>query len=58
MRILGSAIDEMDTAVRVDDAAEFAHLEAERGILERLLHLSALEEAEITACPCRGAVAV
>lgn len=43
----------MDTAVSVDDAAELAHLETEGGILERLLHLTALEEAEISACSCR-----
>lgn len=49
---LGSAVDEMNTAVSVDDAAKFAYLETESGVFERLLHLTSLEEAEVAACPC------
>lgn len=52
------SIDEMDTTVSVNNAAELANLEPESGIFERLLHLSTLEEAEIAARPCRRAVAV
>lgn len=48
----GSAINQMNTRVGVDDTAELAYLETKGGILERLLHLSALEEAEIATCPC------
>lgn len=49
----GGSVDEMHAAVRVYDAAEFAHLETESGVFEGLLHLTALEEAEVAACPCR-----
>lgn len=55
---LGSAVDEVHTAVGVDDAAELANFESESSVLERFLHLSALEEAQVAAGPCRGAVTV
>jgi hypothetical protein len=46
----------MDAAVRIDDAAELAHLETESGVFEWLLHLAALEEAQITSGACGRAV--
>ena len=53
---LGSTINEMDTAVCVDDVAQLSYFEAKGSIFEGLLHLSALEEAQIAACPRRRAV--
>lgn len=54
----GGTVDEMNTAVRVDDAAELTDLKTKRGVFKRLLHLSTLEKAEIAASPCGRTVAV
>lgn len=46
----------MDTAVRADDIADLSNLEAKRGILERLLHLTASKQSKVAALFMRGAV--
>lgn len=48
--------DEVHPAVGLDDLAHLSNLEPERGVLERLLHLPAREEAEVALGRVRGAV--
>jgi len=50
---LGSTINEMNAAVCVDDAAQLSYFQTKGSVFKGLLHLSALEEAQITACPRR-----
>lgn len=54
----GGTVDEVNTAVCINNTAELAHLETKCGVFKRLLHLSTLEEAEIAASSRRRAVAV
>lgn len=58
MRLSSRSVNEVNTAIGIDDATQFADLEAKSGILKRLLHLSTLEETEVSASPRRGAVPV
>ncbi len=48
--------NQMDTTVRADDIADLSNLEAKRGLLERLLHLTASEESKVAALFMRGTV--
>jgi hypothetical protein len=50
--------DEVHTAVRLDDVADLAYVEAVCRALERLLHLSGPEPAEVAGLLVRRAVRV
>lgn len=54
---LCGAVDEVDTTVGINDAAELADLETKGCIFKRLLHLASLEEAQIASGFGRRAVA-
>ena len=46
----------MHAAITADNATHLTHTQAECSILERLLHLSTTEWAEVAAIACRAAV--
>jgi hypothetical protein len=52
------AHDQVHTAVRLDDVADLAYVEAVRRALERLLHLPGPEPAEVAGLFVRRAVRV
>lgn len=52
----GRAEDEVDAAVGADNVGQLADLEPERRVLERLLHLTSGEEAQVSRCRVRRAV--
>lgn len=48
--VSSSSVHEVNTTISVNDVAELADLETKSGVLEWLLHLTSLEEAQITTC--------
>jgi hypothetical protein len=50
--------DEVDTAIGAHDIAHLVHSQTERNVLERLLHLTALEPSEISTMRMRAAIRV
>lgn len=46
---LFEALDDVHARIGFNDARQFAHSQAERNILEWLLHLATCERAQITA---------
>jgi len=48
----------VDTAVSLDNVTHFSNLEMQRRFFEWSLHLTFLEDAQIPAFTCRGAVRI